>query len=433
MPVRNRWVIVVACGIALIVGQGAINVFAAGVFMNPVAQELGFGRGTISTAIGSSSILTALATPFFGRLIDTRGVRPILLTSIVLFAASVAAMSLLQPSTTLLFALFAASGLVSVGQNPTAYSKVICAWFDRERGLALGIALAGVGLGTALMPQLSTFLISHLGWREGYLGLAGAIIVLAFIPVALLVWEPARAPGAGYGAHPPAVGAPLVGVTLAQARRDWRYWALVVVFFCGATPVTGTLIHIVPLLTDRGIPVTTAVAALSGSGLALIGGRVLAGWVMDRVFAPYVAIFFLALPMAGIAILGLGLGGAGPIAGTVLLGLGIGAEIDLMSFLIARYFGIKEFGSLHGLMFCSVLLGNFAGASLLGWSYQGLGSYGPGFIVFEIMLALACLLLLRLGPYRYPVDGVGAAVGAGPWPQSNIDLFERWVSDDCPP
>src|SRR5450631_2437508 len=102
MPVRNRWVIVVACGIALIVGQGAINVFAAGVFMNPVAQELGFGRGTISTAIGSSSILTALATPFFGRLIDTRGVRLILLTSIVLFAASVAAMSLLQPSTTLL-------------------------------------------------------------------------------------------------------------------------------------------------------------------------------------------------------------------------------------------------------------------------------------------------------------------------------------------
>jgi hypothetical protein len=84
-----------------------------------------------------------------------------------------------------------------------------------------------------------------------------------------------------------------------------------------------------------------------------------------------------------------------------------------MSFLIARYFGIKEFGSLHGLMFCSVLLGNFAGASLLGWSYQGLGSYGPGFIVFEIMLALACLLLLRLGPCRYPADAVGAAVGAG--------------------
>jgi MFS family permease len=400
MPIRNRWAIVVACGLALIVGQGAINVFAASVFMKPVAQELGFGRGAISTAIGSSSILTALATPFFGRLIDRRGVRPMLLASIVLFAISVAAMSLLRPSTTILFALFAISGLVSVGQNPTAYSKVICAWFDRERGLALGIALAGVGLGTALMPQFSAFLIGHLGWREAYVGLAGAIIVLAFIPVALVVREPARA-----GAE--ATGAPLVGVTLAQARHDWRYWALIVVFFCGASPVTGTLIHIVPLLTDRGLSVSTAVAALSASGIALIGGRVLAGWIMDRVFAPYITIFFLMLPMAGIAILGLGFGGAGPVLGTVLLGLGVGAEIDLMSFLIARYFGIREFGSLHGLMFCSVLLGNFAGASLLGWSFQGLGSYGPGFVIFEVMLALACLLLLRLGPYRYPAADVG--------------------------
>jgi MFS family permease len=405
MPVRSRWTIVVACGIALIVGQGAINVFAAGVFMKPVAQELGFGRGTISTAIGSSSILTALATPFFGRLIDRRGVRPILLTSIVLFAASVAAMSLLQPSTTVLFALFAISGLVSVGQNPTAYSKVICSWFDQERGLALGIALAGVGLGTALMPQLSAFLIGHFGWRTGYLGLAGAIIILGFIPVALLVHEPARAHPTGGGAHDPAVGAPMVGMTLAQARKDWRYWTLVVVFFCGVTPITGTLIHVVPLLTDRGIPVSTAVAALSGSGLALIGGRVLAGWVMDRVFAPYITIFCLVLPMVGIAILGFG--GAGPIIGTVLLGLGVGAEIDLMSFLIARYFGIREFGSLHGLMFSAVLLGNFAGATLLGWSYQGLGSYRPGFILFEIMLVAACLLLLRLGPYRYPVQAAG--------------------------
>jgi hypothetical protein len=267
-----------------------------------------------------------------------------------------------------------------------------------------------VGLGAALMPQFSALLISHLGWRAGYLGLAGAIIVLAFIPGTLLVREPPRTDAAGYCAH--ALGAPMVGVTLAQARQDWRYWALVVVFFCGASPVTGTLIHIVPLLTDRGIPIATAVAALSASGLALIAGRVLSGWMMDRVFAPYITIFFLALPMAAIAILGLGFGGLGPIAGTVLLGLGIGAEIDLMSFLLARYFGIKEFGSLHGLMFCSVLLGNFAGASLLGWSHQELGSYGPAFIVFEIMLALACLLLMRLGPYRYPVDAIGPANGA---------------------
>lgn len=392
----NRWWIVVAAVLGLIVGQGSINVFAAGVFLKPVAQDLGFGRGAISTAIGLSSVVTALATPFFGRLVDLKGVRPMLLLSITLFALATAALSLLTASTPVLFSMFAISGLTAVGQNPTAYSKVITAWFDRQRGLALGIALAGVGLGTALIPQLSNALVADFGWRMGYVGLGVAIFVLAFLPVMLFVREPAKR---GIDRH---LDAALRGVTFSEAAADWRYWAMTLTFFFASTTINGSLIHVVPLLTDRGIAVAVATAALSAAGLALIGGRVVAGYFLDKVFAPYIALVFLFCPMAGIAILGSGLSGSWPIAGTILLGLGIGAEIDLLSFIISRYFGIRHFGVLHGFSFSWVLIGNAAGASILGWFFQLAHSYTNGFVVFEILLVIACVLMMTLGPYRYP-------------------------------
>ena len=393
---RNRWWIVVASILSLIVGQGSINVFAAGVFLKPVAAELGFGRGSISTAIGLSNVVTALALPFFGRLVDRYGVRPMLLWSIALFALATAALSQLTASATVLILLFAISGIVSTGQCPTAYSKVITEWFDRQRGLALGLALAGVGLGTALIPQLSNALVSNFGWRMGYVGLGVTIFVLAFLPVALFIREP---PPRSAERHAQAAA---VGISFSEAMRDRRYWATALVFFFAATTINGSIIHVVPLLTDRGIAPGAAAAALSAAGIALIGGRIVAGYLLDKIFAPYIAVFFLLCPMAGIAILGGGALGSWPVVGTILLGLGIGAEIDILSFIISRYFGIRFFGALHGFGFALALIGNAVGASMLGWFFQLAHSYTPGFAVFEVLLAAACGLMLTLGPYRYP-------------------------------
>jgi len=396
--IRSRWWVVVASALALIAGQGAISVFAAGVFLKPVSQELGFGRGEISTAIAVSNIMIALAAPFFGGTLDTYGIRRPLLISITLFALATAAMAMLQPAFLVLLALYGLSGLVGVGQNPTAYSKVIASYFDRDRGLAMGLALAGVGLGTALMPTLSNALIANLGWRLGYVGLGIVIVVLALLPVAALLPEPK-----GQQPEQASLGE-LPGVPFGEGIRSGKYWALAIAFFLASMTINGTLVHVVPLLTDRGIAVGTAVSMVAGAGLALIVGRVIAGYVIDRVFAPYVALVFLGGPVLGLAILGLNPQFISPLVGTVLLGLGIGAEIDLMSFLVTRYFGIRAFGALHGLMFSIFVLGNAAGAAALGWSFQLLQSYGPAFLVFEAVLIVACILFATLGPYRYPAS-----------------------------
>ena len=164
MSTGRRCLIVVVCACGLAVGQGAINVFAAGVFIKPIADSLQLGRGTVSTAIGLSSVVTAITAPFFGRALDAWGVRRPLLLSIALFGIATGALGSIS-SPTGLFLLYAMSGLVGVGQNPTAYSKVLAAYFDRRRGLAMGLALAGVGLGTALMPAFTARLMENVGWR----------------------------------------------------------------------------------------------------------------------------------------------------------------------------------------------------------------------------------------------------------------------------
>ena len=393
MSSRRPWltVVVSACGLA--VGQGPLNVFAAGVFIKPIADSLHLGRGSVSTAIAVSSVLTAIAAPFFGRVLDERGVRRPLLTSIALFGLTTAALGLVS-SLTGLFLLYAASGLVGVGQNPTAYSKVLAANFDRRRGLAMGLALAGVGLGTALVPALSARLITAVGWRATYACLGAAIIVLAFVPVLFWLPEPAR--------HTARGGDGLPGVSFAEAIRSRPYWTLALAFFLTTVAINGALVHVVPLLTDRGMTASAAAGTLAAAGMALIAGRVAAGYVMDRVFGPYVAMASLVGPMAGLAILGWDAASLSPFVATALLGLGIGVEVDLMSFLVTRYFGLRAFGALHGLMFAALVLGNAVGASALGWSFQLLDSYQPGFIALELLLLVAAVLFATLGPYRYP-------------------------------
>ncbi len=382
------------------VGQGAINIFAAGVFIGPVTMELGIGRGIMSSAIGLSSIMTALTVPLLGRYMDRAGVRPPLLISIVAFALATALLSQLQPA--LLFPLFAISGICGAAQTATPYSKVVVGWFDRERGLALGIMLVGVGLGGVLAPQLAGFLVREFGWRMGYAGLGVAILLVAFVPTAIFIRERERIEDGRKLELP--------GLMLREAMwGSHLFWFLIAAFFLASVGVNGIIIHVVPMLTDRGMPPAAAVAILSTSGIAGILSRILCGYLMDKFHAPYVGIAFFLLPIIGIALFASGWESPAPLIGMIGIGAGLGAEIDLMSFLIGRYFGLRAFGALHGMIFSAFLFGQAGGASVLGWSQQLLGSYFPGLMVLEIFFVIACLLLASLGPYRYPAQKTEAA------------------------
>lgn len=396
----NRWWIVVGALLGLVVNTGVIEVFTFSVFLKPISQDLGFPRETIALAGIFGSLCATFATPTFGKAIDHLGLRVVFLPMICLYALATALLSLLSTSFALMVAFFCFRGIVGSGQSPIAYSKAIAAWFDKDRGLALGIAIAGVGLGVAVMPLIATQMIAAYGWRTAFVGLGGAIIVIGFIPAFLFVREPQVRSD-----HVVAGRAMMPGSTVTEAVfHSWRFWAMTIAFFIGVVAINGMLTRVVPLLSDRGIPVFVAVKALSISGIALTVGRIVSGWCLDRLHGPYVATTFFLSAMIGIALLASGAGGSVPFVATVLCGLGIGAEVDLMAFFVSRYFGLRSFGAIYGTLFALFSVGNSVGPYLMDLSFGHLGSYVPMMIAFVVSLAIACGLLLPLGPYRYAVS-----------------------------
>jgi MFS family permease len=394
------WISAGSC-IALIVVNGSICVFSFGVFIKPLETEFGWDRASISFGLTLCALCSALTLPIAGSLMDKFGVRPVMLISIILFAANVAAIALANVLAVFIL-LVAATGITGVGQGPTGYIKSISSYFDKQRGIAIGIAVSGTGIGTALLPQYAQWLITNMGWRTAYVGLAVVLVVIAVPSVFLFVREPeespmARARKAGSGV------AVLPGLSAREAVLSRNFWFLVLPTILVATVVNGSLVHVVSLLTDRGWSPEAAAGIMVWAGLASLAGRVVAGLLLDRVFAPYVAMLSFLVALAGVYLLA---SGANPTLGVVGIGITTGAEIDVIGYMTSRYFGLRRFGQLYGYLFAVFLIGAGIGPAVMGAVHTRLHSYDPAFYAFGIMLALATFFMLFLGRYAYPVREV---------------------------
>ena len=393
----SPWWVVAGSALGLIVGNGPVMQFTFGVFVKPLSEAFNTDRGTVSAALLVGLVATGLATPLVGRAMDRAGIRTVALPAITLFALGMAAIGLLANSPLVLMLLYGLTGLAAAGQTPLPYSKSIIALFDRRRGLALGIAMAGVGIGTALMPFIAQRLIVAVGWRGAYVALGALTLLIALPSMAVLVARPGRTQReASLGLRPA-----LEGLTAAEARRTPKFWVLGIAFFTVAMAAAGVVAHIVPLLTDRGVDPRSATAAISAAGLALIVGRLLAGWALDKVHAPRVAIVFFALPLIGILLLLLTSDLRLALLAAVLVGLGLGAEVDLIAFLQSRYLGMRAFGEIYGYLFAIFMLGSGLGPFLMGTTFHRFQGYSVGLASLACGLVLACFLMLRLGPYVY--------------------------------
>jgi MFS family permease len=386
--------------LAMATSSGAVMAFTFSLFIAPLEQEFGWPRATVSLGFSAMTLSLALAAPVTGRLLDRWGVRRTLIFAVPLFALSIGALSLAPkiPAVYLLF--FALAGIFGSAHSPIPYAKLVAAWFDDHRGLALGIAMSGIGLGGAILPQIVRVLIDNHGWRAGFRGLSIAILVIGMSAVLFLVRErPAvlLADTAAACMSDPAQP----GVTLRQALRNFRFWAIAVFVLFLTLCLNGSAAHAMPLLTAHGVAPGKAASMLVALGLSSLLGRLLTGYLLDRMFAPRVAALVCALALLGLALL-VGGDGTAALAAIVCLGFSLGAEVDVMSYLVSRYFGLRHFGALIGCMLGIFSLAAAVGAPLAGLAHDMTGSYTPALIGFGAGLLLAIIFVLRLGPYRYP-------------------------------
>lgn len=403
---RSRWSIVIASLIGMIVGPGTAVIFTVNAFMVPVTTELGWSRGFFSSGLLASAVASPLMTPLFGWLMDRYGIHKIALPAATFYSFALASFSFLTPTLTwpLYLMFFCASGFgACVG--PVVYSKAITAWFDKERGFALGIATCGVGLGTLILPGLAQLMITAFGWRVAYIGVGITTWLLSFGTIALFIREPpgylervraAHRAGATGGPQP-------FGISARAASGTRQFWLLAVIFLLEGTANNGILSgHFVPMLTDRGYTPQAAIGLLGLSGIAAMVARIVVGRCLDYVNGPIFSALTMLLPVVGVGTLLSHAGSPGPLIAALCIGLAIGAEVDMLGFFVSRYFGRRAFGTLYGLIFACFTIGIGVGPAILGFGFDRYHSYDFILTVFIVMLIFAAALFLPLGKYHYP-------------------------------
>ena len=293
---KSSWGLVAGSALTLAVSNGPVVLSSFAVFMKPLTEGLMTDRGTLSLAPALGLILAGLFTPVVGMLTDRHGLRRIVFTSIVLTAIGLALLGALVQSAPVFIALYCFIALVGAGYSPLPFAKAVSATFQSRRGLALGITMAGVGIGSALVPVLVQSMITAYGWRVAYVGLALMVLIVALPATVLslpnLRFDPAAAP--------PVLSA---GFTAREALRSGIFWKLVAAFALVALTTVGVMVHVAALLSDRGISAVAASTALSVGGVALLFGRLLSGYLLDKIFAPYVALASFVSALTGIVIL----------------------------------------------------------------------------------------------------------------------------------
>ncbi len=402
----NRWWIVIASLIGMIVGPGTAVIFVTNVFVVPVTTELGWTRGDFTAGLLASAVMSPIMTALFGRLMDRYGINKVALPAATVYGLALCGFSLIQSNTYwAIFILFGCASGFGACVGPIVYSKAITAWFDKERGLALGIATCGVGLGTFVIPVMAQIFISEFGWRVAYIAVGFTTWLISFAMIAIFIREPSgyHAQMSAARADQSAGSSQVFGLSVRESLGKYQFWLLFTILGLEGLANNGILSgQFVPLLGDRGYKPLEAAAMLGSSGLAAMVARIIVGFCLDYVHGPSFSAAVMLLPVVGVSLLLSHAGGSAPFFAAVCLGLAIGAEVDMLGFFVSRYFGRRSFGTLYGFIFAVFAMGIGIGPALLGKGYDWFHSYDPILWVYLGLLIIAALLFLPLGTYRYP-------------------------------
>jgi predicted MFS family arabinose efflux permease len=196
-----------------------------------------------------------------------------------------------------------------------------------------------------------------------------------------------------------------IGLTLRETVRTSAFWIMMCVFFLVTASVHACFIHLPAVLADRGATAQVAALASSLFGVGMFAGRIGCGYLLDVFFAPRVSAVLFAAVATGLGFLAVGHAISTAFVGAFLVGLGLGAEVDIMAYLVSRYFGLRSYGAIFGWVWAIFGLSGGLGAFLMGLGFDKTGSYVVPLTGFVCASGLAMLLIMSLGPYRY---GVGA-------------------------
>lgn len=348
-------------------GTIGLHAYTSGAFFTALIDQAGFTRAQLSFATFLVSATVAVVVPIAAMLMDRYGA----LRIITLCVIGEAIGFLVLGSVPQVFAAYAAGvvvlALLGVGTTPPGFARIVTARFDRKRGIALGVMISGLAITAITAPSWVTAIIEAGGWRAGYYTLAGLVLLFG-LTGAWLIRSDDRS-GLADGR------APIVekrGGNWSGLRRP-LYWVLLAGFLAPAFFSGGYLLHLISLLKDRGFSPAEAAQIQGLMGFTILLGRLASGAALDRFRAKYVAAVAFTISGLGCALL---LTSDPVLVGlaSLAIGLTIGAELDIMAYVIGRYFGVESFGRLYGLAYSGLIVASGASPVMIAllsddWGY----------------------------------------------------------------
>ena len=399
------WIVAVAF-LCLFIMSGCVF-YAFSLFVKPIQADLGWSRGEIMAAFTVFCLVQGVTAPFIGRVVDHYGARKVIPIGALIAGIGFVFLSLMHN----LWDFYTGWAVVGIGMaamGPVPATTIVSNWFQKKRGLAIGIMSTAVGVGgLALAPLVGGYLIPNFGWGTSYLVLALLTWVL-IIPLALLVMKTRPS---DIGLYPDGIETPEAvavtealpsasrGLTLRMALATSAFWLITLSFLSNGFSQHGTILNQVPHLEDIGFPAATASATLGVVGLGSTIGKIGFGWLCDWIPAKYAFAIGLGLQLVSIIIL-INVEPAWPPATiwlyAIIFGLSVGSWLPAMSMLISTNFGLASYGAIFGMITLVHSIGGAIGPLMAGYMYDTMNTYDWAFIIFLALCAVAIATILAV-------------------------------------
>jgi MFS family permease len=403
MENRYGWVIVAAGALITCVAMGAI--FALPVYLQPIADDTGWGRAGISLAMTMGFVVMGVAGFGWGTLSDRIGARPVVLMGALLLGAGLVIAS---RATSLVVFQIAYGGLAcaSVGAFFAPLMAATVAWFDQHRSLAVSLVSIGGGVAPMVMTPLATVLIGAYGWRSAMLAIA--VVVSAIVLATALLIRPAPAAADAAPAAGGAMASPSATSSPWSALRTPQFVVLAATFFLCCAAHSGPIFHTVSYAEICGASALAAASIYSVEGVAGLFGRLAFGLLADRVGVKRVIIGGLLLQAVGIYsyIFVSGLGDF--YVRALVLGMAYGGVMPLYAILARDYFSQGVMGTVLGAATMTSSIGMAFGPIGGGWLFDTFGTYYWLYIA-SAAIGLAAAVMALAFP-RTSRDGGGPAL-----------------------
>ena len=384
---KRGWAVLLGAFIGSGVGLASMVYYSTGIWIRPWQEEFGWTRAEIGLQQSISVVVMMLLAPLVGRLIDRYGLRRV--TAICLFGYGLflAVFPFMSGALLVLYALSFGYAIFGVGTTGIAFTRAVNAFFIKNRGLALGICLTSTGIMAFAMPRFMTPYVAEHGWRAGFWVMFA--IVMMSVPIVYFLLR--DAPEDEDGAQAQA----LTGQTFNEAIRTVTFWKVASIFFLISTAILGLIPAFIPLLQDAGLTAKQAGQLGAALGLSVMVARLFIGFIIDRVFAPYVAA--VAFSCVALGCLALGLGGIEyAMVAAIALGFAVGAEVDLIGYFTARYFGLAHYGAIYGLQYSIFIFGAAIGPVYTGYIWDVTGNYDLALIIAAALMVPVVIIALTL-------------------------------------